>query len=296
MSHRAVLAVALLLAVSCKGNAKPAALRVTANDVETHDTESGSPMPAMEALKSMKLPENFTATLFAAEPAVRQPIDMKVDARGRVWVAEAYSYMSDSTPGEDRITVLTDTDGNGMADRRTVFTSGLNRLMSIEIGFGGVWVLAPPLLMFYPDADGDLKPDGPPQLHMTRWSTSGEWNMTNGLVFGPDGWLYGRQGQMGASSPVTAKGVTSERLSGAIWRYHPPDGKFEIVAQGMTNPWGLDWNADGELFASGNCNGHLWHIVGGSLYEWGFGARQFSCEYGRTPPIEIAPHYAPGKD
>lgn len=265
-------------------------------DVRAVDTESGQPMAATKALKSMKLPEGFTATLFAAEPYVRQPIDMKVDARGRVWVAEAYSYMSHSSTDQDRIVVLTDKDNNGMADTRNIFLGGLANLMSIEVGYGGVWVLDPPNLTFYPDADGDMKPDGTPVIHLTNWSTSGRWNMVNGLAFGPDGWLYGRLGQLGASSPRSTKGGSPGRLSGGIWRYHPPSGKFEAVAHGMTNPWGMDWNEDGELFVSGNCNGHLWHIVGGSLYEWGFGAREFSSEYGRTPPIEVAPHYSPGKD
>ncbi|RYD31862.1 MAG: hypothetical protein EOP87_13905, partial [Verrucomicrobiaceae bacterium] len=265
-------------------------------DVRPVDTEAGQPMPAARALKSMKLPEGFTATLFASEPYVRQPIDMKVDARGRVWVAEAYSYMSRSYEAQDRITVLTDKDGNGMADTRNIFLGNLENLMSIEVGFGGVWVLAPPWLTFYPDADGDLKIDGPPVKHLTGWNTDGRWNMANGLAFGPDGWLYGRIGQMGASTPRTVKGISPGRIAGGIWRYHPVSGKLEVVAHGMTNPWGLDWNEDGELFASGNCNGHLWHIVGGSLYDWGFGARGFSHEYGRTLPVEVAPHYSPGKD
>ncbi len=277
------------LAILLAGNAVGA-------DVRTFDTESGSPMPAAQALKTLNLPKGFTASLFAAEPHVRQPIDMKVDSRGRVWVAESYSYMSHSSMAQDRITVLSDKDNNGIADTRNIFLSGLRNLMSVEVGFGGVWVLAPPNLTFYPDADGDLKPDGAPVIHLTNWDTSGQWNMVNGLRFGPDGWLYGRIGQGGASTPRSVKGSSPGRLSGGVWRYHPVSSKLEIYAHGMTNPWGLDWNEDGELFVSGNCNGHLWHIVGGSLYEWGFGAREFPSEFGRTPAIEIAPHYSPGKD
>ncbi|MEO5915354.1 MAG: PVC-type heme-binding CxxCH protein [Luteolibacter sp.] len=291
--------IALILGMTaCKGQVRSTKSSVTTSkdDVRVFDTESGSPMPAAQALKSMKLPEGFTATLFASEPLVRQPIDMKVDARGRVWVAEAYWYPNDSGSMQDRITVLEDTNGDGAADKRTIFAEGLDGITSIEIGFGGVWVLAPPALVFYPDGDGDLKPDKAPVRQISSWNTSGGWNIANGLTFGPDGWLYGRQGQMGTSSPISARGSSPGRFSSGIWRYHPPSGKLEIVAQGMTNPWGLDWNDDGELFASGNCNGHLWHIIGGSLYDWGFGAREFPSEYGRTLPIEAAPHYAPGKD
>ena len=287
--------VAVFAMASCeKGSARPPD-RVP--DLPTFDTEPGSPMPAEEALRAMTVPEGFTASLFAAEPMVRQPIDMKVDSKGRVWVAECYSYQSSSTSGQDRIIVLEDTDGDGLADRRTLFIDGLNHLTSVEVGFGGVWVLAPPQLLFIPDENADLVPDGDHVSRIVNWNTRGNWNMANGLVFGPDGWLYGRQGQLGTSIPMVAgTGASPGPMSGAIWRYHPYLDTLEIVAQGMTNPWGLDWNADGELFASGNCNGHLWHIVGGSLYDWGFGAREFSGEYGRTPAIEVAPHYSPGKD
>lgn len=289
MMIRMILSVALSATISCKGAA-------TKDDVRTVDTEPGSPMDAQEATKSLKMPVGFTATLFAAEPWVRQPIDMKTDSRGRVWVAEAYWYGTGSGTPQDRIVVLEDTDGDGRADKRAIFIDQLNRITSIEIGFGGVWVLAPPNLVFYPDADGDLKPDGPPETHVTGWNTHAQWNLANGLQFGPDGWLYGREGQLGTSSPSSVRRGPAGRLSAGIWRYHPPSGKVDIVCQGMTNPWGLDWNEDGELFASGNCNGHLWHIVGGSLMEWGFGAREFPSEYGRTPPIQEAPHYKPAKD
>ena len=284
MSKRFPLIAMMLTAAVCNG------------DVTIRNTESGSPMAAAQALKSLALPKNFAATLFASEPWVRQPIDMKVDSRGRVWIAEAYWYPNNAGTLQDRITVLEDLDGDGKADKRMIFASGLDHLMSIEVGFGGVWVLAPPKLVFYPDADGDMKPDGAPRILATGFNTNGSWNMANGLKFGPDGWLYGRQGQMGTSTPRSVAGASPGSFSSGIWRYHPPSGKLEIVAQGMTNPWGLDWNEDGELFASGNCNGHLWHIVGGSLYDWGFGAREFSWEYGRTLPIEAAPHYSPGKD
>src|SRR5262249_60297033 len=80
-----------------------------------------SAMPAEEAAASMKLPPDFKATVFAAEPAITQPMAFTFDDRGRVWVVENFSYpswRSDNT-GHDRVTILEDTDGDGRHDKRT---------------------------------------------------------------------------------------------------------------------------------------------------------------------------------
>src|SRR5687768_3152986 len=119
-----------------------------------------------EAIKALQLPPGFKATLFAAEPAVQQPIGMAWDERGRLWVAECYTY-AESAKGfdkeqKDRIIILEDTDGDGKHDKRTVFWDQGDKLTSIEIGFGGVWALCAPNLLFIPDKNRDDVPDGPP--------------------------------------------------------------------------------------------------------------------------------------
>ena len=107
----------------------------------------------------MTVPEGFTVSLFAGEPNVMQPIAFDFDDRGRLWVVECFSYPDWKATNRDRITILTDKDGDGRFDERKVFFDQGNRLSGITIGFGGVWVTSPPNLLFFPDKDGDDRPD-----------------------------------------------------------------------------------------------------------------------------------------
>src|SRR5262245_32739904 len=103
-------------------------------------------MPPEEAAATMKLPPGFKATVFAAEPDIVQPIAFTFDDRGRVWVVECLSYptwKSDGT-GNDRVTILEDTDNDGRHDKRTVFLDNGSNLSGIEVGFGGVWLTSAP--------------------------------------------------------------------------------------------------------------------------------------------------------
>ena len=152
------------------------------------------PPPAKEVAEGWKLPEGFHATLFSSEPDVRQPIDMKLDDQGRLWVAEAYSYKVWKQQGQDRVIMFEDTNNDGVADKRKIFRGGFNHLSSIEIGFGGVWVLDSPNLYFIPDANADGVPDGEPQVVVDGWTTGAGHNLASGMTWGPDGWLYGRHG------------------------------------------------------------------------------------------------------
>src|SRR5215510_4473019 len=110
------------------------------------DTQNPKDIPPTpeEAVKRFKLPEGFHVTLFAGEPHVCQPISMAFDDRGRLWVAECFSYpawMKDSPQDKDRILVFEDTDGDGKFDKRTVFWDRANNLTSVAIGHGGVWAM-----------------------------------------------------------------------------------------------------------------------------------------------------------
>lgn len=241
---------------------------------EPFDTETKLEkfLPPGEALKRMELPAGFQAALFAAEPDVRNPIAMAWDSRGRLWVAECYSYgeFAFDPSLRDRILIFEDTDGDGRFDSRKVFTDELQQLTSIEIGLGGVWAATPPRLVFIPDADGDDVPDGAPVTHVEGFRVPPEsyHNLVNGLRFGPDGWLYGRCGATG-SAEVGVPGTPEEEktpVRGGMWRYHPERRVFEAITSGNTNPWGHDWNEHGELFYVNTVNGHFWHATPGAHF------------------------------
>ncbi len=257
-------------------------LSVSAADFpEPYDTEKtdSKPMPAEEAARTAVLPEGFRLEVFAAEPDVRQPIAIAFDGAGRLWVAECYTYAENPRRWDldlrDRVIVLEDTDGDGKADKRTVFWDQGTRLTSVAVGYGGVWVTCAPQLLFIPDADGDLVPDGEPIVMLDGFDaeTIGH-NIVNGLKWGPDRWLYGRHG-ITSTSFVGVPGTPAEErvaLNCAIWRFHPERKTFEVFCHGGTNPWGLDWNEDGQLFYTNTVIGHLWHAIPGAYYERMFGA------------------------
>jgi putative membrane-bound dehydrogenase-like protein len=238
------------------------------------EREQSAPLPAAEAAARLRLPPGFKATVFAAEPDVQDPIAMAWDTRGRLWIAENYTYAESGKKFDlnlrDRILIFEDVDGDGRFDTRKVFADDLQVLTSIEVGLGGVWVMCPPQLGFIPDRNRDDVPDGPAEVRLDGFTVPPEnyHNFANGLRFGPDGWLYGR---CGASSPgeLGAPGTPANQripMRGTIWRYHPRRKVVEALSGGTTNPWGHDWNEHGELFFINTVNGHLWHHFAGARF------------------------------
>ena len=263
----------------------------------------GGPMPAAEVARTMELPPGFSCKIFAAEPDVQQPIAMAWDARGRLWVAECYTYAENparwDTSLRDRIVIFEDTDNDGHFDKRTVFWDEGVRLTSIELGNGGVYALCAPNLIFIPDKNGDDKPDGAPEVLLDgfNFKTVGH-NIVNGLRWGPDGWLYGRHGISDTSSigaPGTA-GKDRTRMNCGIFRYHPGTRKFEVVLNGGTNSWGHDWDANGELFWINTVIGHLFHGIPGAYYDRMFGTHLNPHVYETIAQTADHYHFDQGKE
>lgn len=229
-----------------------------------------------ESLAKITLPTGFEATLFAGEPDVRQPISMTIDDRGRLWICESYAYTSGKylEANADSILIMEDTDGDGHCDSRKVFWDKGRILTSALPGFGGVYALNEGQLIFFADRNGDDKPDGPPQVLLDGFEHEKiAHNIVNGLMWGPDGWLYGRHG-ITATSSVGAPGTPDDQrtmLNCSIWRYHPTRHVFEVVTNGTTNPWGLDYDDYGQMFFINTVIGHLWHVIPGAHYKRMFG-------------------------
>jgi putative membrane-bound dehydrogenase-like protein len=243
-----------------------------------------------KALKRMKVPDGFRVKLVAAEPAVRQPVTMSFDDRGRLWVIQYLQYPNpkglkpvkvdqylrtvyDRVPepppkgpkGADRITILYDPDESGRYRKAKDFVTGLNLASGMALGHGGVFVAQPPYLLFYADKNGDDVPDGDPQVLLSGFGMQDAHAFPNSLQWGPDGWLYGAQG-----STVTSK-VRGIEFQQGIWRYHPRTKEFELFAEGGGNTWGLDFDRHGNAIAGTNFGGFTClHQVQGGYYVKGF--------------------------
>lgn len=243
-----------------------------------------------DALKRMTVADGFEVKLVASEPLVRQPVTMTFDDRGRMWVIQYLQYPNpaglkpvsvdqylrtkyDRVPepppkgpkGADRITILYDPDETGRFRRSKDFVTGLNLASGMAIGHGGVFVVQPPYLLFYPDKNGDDIPDSDPEVLLTGFGMEDAHAFANSLQWGPDGWLYGAQG-----STVYANIRGIEFVQG-IWRYHPRTKEFELFCEGGGNTWGVDFDRHGNLIAGTNFGGYaMLHQVQGAYYVKNF--------------------------
>src|SRR6266478_382263 len=231
---------------------------------------AGSPaLPPAESQKKFTLPPGFEARLFAAEPDVVNPVAMTWDARGRLWVVELYEYPLGAPPGakpRDRIKILEDTDGDGRADKVTVFADGLNLATGILLGNGGVYVGQAPEFLFLQDTNHDDVADTRTVM-LNGFGLDDRHELLNGFTWGPDGWLYMTHGVFTHSRvkipEASAPGV---EVNAAVARYHPRTKKFEVFADGTSNPWGVDFDRYGNAFVSACVIDHLFHMAPGGIY------------------------------
>ncbi len=246
-----------------------------------------------QAAKEMTLPPGFKATLFAGEPDVKQPIAFCIDDRGRLWVVENYTYpiRQPEGQGKDRIVVFEDTNGDGKFDKRTVFMEGLNMASGIEWGFGGIYVGAVPWLLHIPvkETDAGPQPAGEPVKLLEGFAWQDTHEMLNSFTWGPDGWLYGCHGVFTHSHVKVVGAPDSERqfINAGVWRYHPTKKRFEVFAEGTSNPWGVDFDERGQCIIEACVIPHLFHMIQGGRYQ-----RQGGQHY--APSLDEAKRVAPG--
>src|SRR5262245_61965417 len=239
------------------------------------DRPPGPALSPQEAIRAMTVPEGFSVELVASEPDIVNPVAMTFDERGRIWITESLEYPRKAPgPGKDRGEVLEDTDSDGRADKFSVFTEGLNIPSGIAVGHGGVWVANSPDILFYPDADRDAKPDGPPQVIVTGFGRTDTHELPNSLTWGPDGYLYGLNGVFNHSDVKYAKENPNYKedhpgwqFTCAMFRIHPVTREFEIFCEGTSNPWGIAFDHEGSAFVSACVIDHLWHLVRTGYYH-----------------------------
>jgi putative membrane-bound dehydrogenase-like protein len=263
---------------------------------DTQNTADVSLSPS-ESLARMQVPDGFYATLFAGEPAIRRPIAFDFDDRGRLWVVENYSHPNwKEGEGPDRVVILEDTDQDGQFDCRRIFWDKGRYLTGIAYGHGGIWIANTPDLSFIPDRNGDDVPDGEPVVKLDGFSLATH-NAVNNLHWGPDGWLYGAIG-FRTKSLVGKPGANPDErtaITRGMWRYHPIRETFEVIARGMVNPWGADFNEFGDLITTNTVIGHLWHIVPGMYCQRRASEIDNPYAYVRIQSIADHLHWGGGK-
>lgn len=259
------------------------------------------PVPPQRAPGLMKLPEGFHASLVAGEPDLVKPIAMALDDRGRLWVVESHSYpkwLKDGQPGKgkDRVLIFEHDHKTGRFHSAKVFLDNGTNLSGIALGHGGVWLTAVPNLIFIPVKPGEDRPAGPARVVLDGWDLSARHNVVNGLIWGPDGWLWGLNGIL-SNSLVGAPGTPVNkrvRFNCGVWRYHPIRRTFEVVAHGTTNPWGLDFDDHGEAFITNCVIKHLFHVVPGAHLVRMFGQDMEPHSYKLLESIADHIHWAGG--
>lgn len=255
-----------------------------------------APKTPAESLPCFQVADDLRLEQVLAEPTVAQPVFLTFDDRGRLWVVQYLQYpfpaglkilsedkflraTYDKVPpppphhftGRDKITIHEDTDGDGTFDRHRTFLDGLNIVTSCAPGRGGVWVLNPPYLLFYPDKDGDDVPDGDPVVHLEGFGLEDTHSCVNSLQWGPDGWLYAAQGST-VTGRVKHYGVNEppvHSMGQLIWRYHPETRRYEIFAEGGGNAFGVEIDAKGRTFSghNGGDTRGFYYVQGGYLQK-----------------------------
>lgn len=231
-------------------------------------TQKVPPGPAIspkEAIEKMQVPEGFRVELVAAEPSIQNPVAMAFDDAGRIYVTESFEYpRREPGPGRDRIKVLQDKDGDGVAETVKVFAEGLNIPSGIAVGHGGVWLANAPDILFLEDTDGDDKADKQTVI-VTGFGRDDTHELPNALTWGPDGYLYGLNGVFNRSV-VKQDGKTFD-FTCALFRIDPRTKKFELFCEGTSNPWGVTFNHEGSAFVSACVIDHLWHLSESAYYR-----------------------------
>lgn len=211
------------------------------------------PLTPEEQAKAFELPPGFQIQLFAAEPDIQKPMNLAFDARGRLWVTDSTEYPFAAPPDRkprDTLRILEDTDGDGRADKVTVFADELNIPIGVYPYRNGAIVYSIPNIYFMEDLDGDDKADrrtvlyGPFDYHR---DTHG---MQNAFRRGFDGWLYANHGFNNDSHVKGADGHEVHMNSGNTYRVRLDGGRIEQIGHGQVNPFGMTFDPLGQIFNS----------------------------------------------
>jgi putative membrane-bound dehydrogenase-like protein len=269
-------AVAISASVFAADDVKPvvpdAKLPVAGTAVVTNKpahTRGVGPEVAREELSKFSVADGLEVSLFASEPMLVNPADMDVDSRGRVWITEGANYRKWAKPPVrpegDRIMIVEDTNGDGVADKETVFYQGLdvNSALGICVLGNKVIVSAAPNVFVFTDEDGDGKADKK-EILFTGIKGVQHDHAVHAFTFGPDGKLYFNFGNAGVElrdkdgkfitdidgNVVNDKGKPYRQ--GMVFRCNIDGSEFEVLGHNFRNNYEVAVDSFGTLWQSDN--------------------------------------------
>jgi putative membrane-bound dehydrogenase-like protein len=211
------------------------------------------PFTPKGSMERTQVPADCELKLFAAEPDIAKPIAFAWDERGRCWVVETRDYphgISENGDGQDSVKICEDTDGDGKADKFTVFADKLNLPTGIVFARKGIIVAAPPKFIYLEDTDGDDKADKR-EVIMDCWGIRDTHAQASNLHYGFDNWIYGCVGYSGIEGYVGGK---QHQFAMGTYRFKPDGSVLEFLHQFTNNAWGHSTNDAGDQFG-GTANG-----------------------------------------
>ena len=255
-----LLANGILWAVNDKARERLAAYDIpqpTFEDADIPNYEQRDPAPQFqhaltpeESQKLIQVPVDFELQLFASEPMIINPMAMAWDERGRLYVIETVDYpnevRTDDQEGSDSIKILEDTDGDGKADKVTVFAEGLNIPTSMTFANGGLIVSMAPHFLFLKDTDGDDKADVR-EIIMTGWGQSDTHAGPSNLKYGLDNKVWGVLGYSGFNGTVSGKDLS---FGQGVYRFDPDGENLDYLGRTTNNTWGLGFSEEFDVFIS----------------------------------------------
>lgn len=214
------------------------------------------PLSPEESKKLIQVPVGFDLELFASEPDISNPIAMEWDEKGRLWVIETVDYPNTVRDGDgvgdDRIKICEDTDGDGKADKFTLFADKLNIPTSLTFSNGGIIVSQAPYFLFLKDTDGDDKADVR-KILIEGWGTFDTHAGPSNLKYGFDNQIWGVVGYSGFSGTIAGE---NREFKQGVYHFKPDISSFEFLTPTSNNTWGLGFTENNDVFASTANNTH----------------------------------------
>ncbi|CAD5252030.1 MULTISPECIES: PVC-type heme-binding CxxCH protein [unclassified Imperialibacter] len=241
--------------------------RLSYSDAVIPNYEKRDPAPRLQAplspdssMTHIQIPPGFELSLFASEPDIINPIAMAWDEKGRLWVVETVDYPNtvrdEDGVGDDRIKILEDTNGDGKADKFTVFADKLNIPTSIVFVNGGILISQAPLFLFLKDTDGDDKADVREEV-MGGWGVSDTHAGPSNLRYGFNNKIWGTVGYSGFEGKIGGEDFEYDQ---AVFNLSRDFKQMSHHTRTTNNTWGLGFTENNDIFVSTANNTHTAYV------------------------------------